>query len=438
MLRNLWSGLQAVAVALLILLLTAYGLILLGEPLFVALAFGWLISSIICLAVGAWRRAAAWATCGFTVLGGALVVWLIAQGVANWWWPLGLVALGVAYVPLATLLPGRLAVGWRPALESSAPLVAGAGAVWELGQIIIIFILISQGAPLLAADADALNASFVFSSLLLFGGSLLWAVLYRRLIALALTGLLAAQLAIALVINGTAIGNPSAGTLLVLALLVVALACHVGTYPLRLLLPDLAPGERAALWRLLMQRRGRRRANLAVKSVSNPEAWWLCLLLDGAALLFSLTAVPLADLLSTDAPDVAALLIAFSAGVLLSIAIAYWQDTPWLLLLGGFFLAVDLFALGSTSSNPPLAWPLLYLVATMLLLGIAVSLKERIERFWVWATLLVAAGTGILALAFAFQRQSIVWELGIAAALAAAALLTYWAWRQRWLIGQRS
>jgi hypothetical protein len=343
----------------------------------------------------------------------------------------------VAYVPLAFLLSGRLAAAWRPALESSALLVAGAGAIWELGQIIIFFILLSQGAPLLADDANALNASFALSSLLLFGGSLLWAALHRRLIALALSGLLAGQLAIALVINATAIGNPSEGTLLALALLVVALACQVGTYPLRFLLPDLAPGERTALWRLFMQRRGNLRAALAVKSVSKPEAWGLCLLLDSLALLFTLASVPLADLLAADAPDVAAQVIVFSAGILLSITVAYWQNTPWLLLLGGFFLATDLQSLGNTFSNPPLAWPLLYLVATILLLVVAVYLKERIERFWVWATLLVAAGTGVLALSFAFQRQSIAWGLGIAAALAAAALLAYWAWRQHWLMSQR-
>jgi hypothetical protein len=437
MLGNFWSGLQAVAVALLLLLLAAYGLLLAGEPLPAALAFGWLMSGVVCLAVGAWRRTTAWAICGFFALGGALVAVLIAQGVANWWWPLGLVLLGVAYVPLAFLLSGRLAAAWRPALESSALLVAGAGAIWELGQIIIFFILLSQGAPLLADDANALNASFALSSLLLFGGSLLWAALHRRLIALALSGLLAGQLAIALVINATAIGNPSEGTLLALALLVVALACQVGTYPLRFLLPDLAPGERTALWRLFMQRRGNLRAALAVKSVSKPEAWGLCLLLDSLALLFTLASVPLADLLAADAPDVAAQVIVFSAGILLSITVAYWQNTPWLLLLGGFFLATDLQSLGNTFSNPPLAWPLLYLVATILLLVVAVYLKERIERFWVWATLLVAAGTGVLALSFAFQRQSIAWGLGIAAALAAAALLAYWAWRQHWLMSQR-
>ncbi len=437
MLRILWSGFRVTVLALLILLLAAYGLILAGEPLPAALAFGALISSLACLAIGAWRRTTPWATCGFIVWGGALVAALIARGVANWWWPLGLVAPGVAYVPLACLLSERLAAGWRPALESAAPLLASAGAIWELGQVIIILILLSQGAPLMAADANALNASFALSSLLLFGGSLLWAILYRRLMALALAGLLAAQLAIALVMTGTAVGNPSEGALLALALLVVALACHVGTYPLRFLFPDLAPGKHTALWRLLMQRRGNFRAALAVKRAANAEAWWLCLFLDSLALLFTLAAVPLADLLSADAPDASEQIIVFSAGILLSITIAYWQDTPWLLLLGGCFLAADLHSLGSAFSSPALAWPLLYLVATILLLGIAVFLKRHIEHFWAWATLLVAVGTGVLALSFAFQRQSIAWELGIAAALLLPALLAYWAWCQDRLISQR-
>jgi len=432
MTRNLWSGVVGVLVALLALLAIAYGLLLIGLSLPVALLFGWLMSGIIGLAIGGWQQASDWAALGFIALGGALVSLLIWQGIPNWWWPLGLVALGVAYVPLAALLPGRLAAGWSTALEISAPFVAGVGAVWEVGQVILAFIFASQGAPLLADDTGALNASFVLSSLLLVGGSLLWALLHRRLIGLALTALLAGQLAVALVINTTAIGDPSLAGLLALALLVVALACHAGTYPLRLMLPGLAPGASSPFWRLLMQRRGWRRAILALKTRHNAEAWWLCLLLDSFALLLCLlAAMPVASLSAVGTLDGPPLLIILSAGLLLSIAIAYWQNTPWLLLLAGLFLAVDLYMLGVLASNPPLAWPLLYLACTIVLLGIALTLKHCAGRRWGSASLLVVLLCGGLSLHFAFQRASLGWELGVALVLAGAVAGAFWGWRRR-------
>ncbi|HEY7349279.1 MAG TPA: hypothetical protein VH599_13275 [Ktedonobacterales bacterium] len=429
MARNLWSRSRALAVALLIALAMFYMLILVGAALPIALLLGWLVSSIVCLVMSARRQDDAWATLGFIELGGAMLAVFMWQGALIWWWPLGLVALGVAYVPLAALLPGRLAAGWRPALESSAPFVAGVGAIWELGQVITTFLLASQAIPLLAEDANALGASFALSSLLLVGGSLVWALLHRRLLVLALTALLLAQLAIALVIVGTGINNPGVEGLFALALLVVALACHVGAYPLRLLFPDLAPENAPRPWRFLFQRRGRIRAALAIKSLRNREAWGLCFLLDCFALLLALLAIaPVADQPTAGALNSGPLLIVLSAGVILSFAVAYWQQAPWLLLLAGFFLAGGIYILGLFATTPATTWPLLYFAATTAFLGLAVWLRSYNRRAWALPGLFVALGSGCLALTFALQRQSLAWSIGMALALALAALLAFWGW----------
>jgi len=430
MTRHLWSAMAPALTALLILMAVFFGLILASASLPVALMLGWLVSGGVSLAMGAWRRSVGWAALGLTELGGALTAALIWQDVLNWWWPLGLVALGVAYVPLAALLPGQSAASWRAALESSAPFVAGVGAVWELGQVILAYIFASQGIPLLAGDANALHGSFVISSLLLFVGSLLWALLRRRLLPLALTAILTVQLAVALVLNATAIGDPSTGELLALTLLVVALTCHAGAYPLRLWLPDLAPAGRPAIWRLLTQRRGWMRATLALKASNQPEAWGLCILLDSFSLVLCLLAIlPIADQSTAQTPNGPPLTIILSAGVLLTISIAYWQNTPWLLALAGSLLAGDLYLFGLFAIDPSSAWPLLYFAATSAVLGAAILLKDFAGRSWARPGLLVAIGFGCLALAFALKRQSIPWELGTALALVVAALLAFWGWQ---------
>lgn len=430
MARQLWSRVIALAAALLGALAIIYRLILVGVALPVALLLGWLISSIVCLSIAVWRRDTGWAVLGFIELGGALEAALFWQDVSTWWWPLGLIALGVAYVPLASLLSGRLAAGWRAALDTSAPLLAGAGAAWALGQVITAFLLAAQGMPLLAPDASALRRSFVFSSLLLLGGSLLWALLRRRLLTLALTALLLAQLAVALIINATEIGDPSAAGLFALSLLVVAFVCHVGTYPLRLWLPDLAPGSALRLWRLLLKRRGRSRAALALKALRHPQAWGLCFLLDSFALLLALLAIaPVADQPAADSPNSGPLFIVLSAGCVLSIAVAYWQRVPWLLLLSAFFLAGAIYVLGLFATTPASSWPLLYFAATTAFLGLAVWLRSYSGRAWALPTLIAALGSGGLALTFAIERSSLAWMLGMALALAGAAALALWGWR---------
>ncbi len=439
MARHLWSRAFALSLALLLTLTLIYGLTLAGAALPTALLAGWLISSAACLVIGASRRAASWAALGFIELGGALLAALAWQDVVVWWWPLGLVALGVAYVPLAHLLPERLAAGWRAALEISAPFVAGVGAIWALGQVIIAFLFAAQGAPLLADDASALRESFLLSSLLLLGGSLLWSLLRRRLLALALAAILLAQLAIALVINATEIGNPSADELFALALLVVALICHVSTYPLRFWLPDLTPGSSPRPWRHLLQRRGRSRAALALKALRSREAWGLCFLLDCSALLLALLATaPVADQPTADSPNSGALLIVLSAGALLSIAIACWQQAPWLMLLAGLFLAGDIYALGLFATTPASTWPLLYFAATTAWLGLALWLRSTDGHAWALPSLVVALGCGGLALAFALERQSVAWGVGMALALAGAAALAWWGWRMAQDTGQSS
>jgi hypothetical protein len=436
--QYLWPRVRAVSLALLIALALIYGLMLVGAALPPALLVGWLVSSIACLSIGAWRHEAVWAAPGLIELGGALVAVLMWQGVPNWWWPLGLVALGVAYVPLASLLTGQWAAGWRAAVESSALFVAGVGAVWALAQVIVAYMLTAQGTPLLAEDANALRRSFLLSSLLLVGGSLLRALLRRRLLALALTAILLAQLAAALVVNATQIGAPGVGELFALALLVVALACHTGTYPVRLLLPDLAPGNAPRPWRLLFQRRGHIRGALAITSLRSPQAWWLCLLLDGSALLLALLAiVPVADPPAAGSLTSGVLLIVLSAGAILSVAVAYWQQAPWLLLLAGCFLAAAIYIAGFFATTPASAWPLLYFGATSGFLGLAVWLRSYSGRSWALPSLLAALGSGGLALTFAVEQHSPAWGLGMALALAVAAVLAFWGWRVSQDMSQR-
>src|SRR6516164_6645418 len=118
MAHHFWPRALALLSALLITLAIISGLFLVGAALSIAVLAGTLISSIVCLGVGAWRRDDGWALPGFIQLGGTLVAALAWINIVNWWWPLGLVALGVAYVPLASLLPGRLAAGWRAALDA--------------------------------------------------------------------------------------------------------------------------------------------------------------------------------------------------------------------------------------------------------------------------------------------------------------------------------
>ncbi|HEU5369766.1 MAG TPA: hypothetical protein VFU69_14935, partial [Ktedonobacterales bacterium] len=268
------------------------------------------------------------------------------------------------------------------------------------------------------------------SSLLLFGGALLWAMLHRRLVVLALAALLLAQLAIALVISGAEIGSPSAQALFALALLVVALTAHVGTYVVRFWEPDLAPGIAPRPWRLLLQRRGRIRAAQALKTLHNPEAWWLCVLLDGCALLLALLAIaPVADQPIAGASNGGALLVVLTAGGLLSVAVAYWQQTPWLVLFAGCFLAADIYVLGLFATTPASTWPLLYFAATTGLLGLAVWLRSDSRHAWARPSLLLAFGFGCLALTFALERHSLVWGIGMPLALAAAAVLGFWGWR---------
>jgi hypothetical protein len=430
MARQFWSGFAPLAIALLIALTIIYGLLLGSADVPGALLAGWLVSGLVCLGIGVWRRNSAWAKPGFVQLGGALAAALIWQGVVIWWWPLGLVALGVAYMALANALTGPSAAGWRSSLESSAFFVAGVGAIWELGQVVTAFLLAAQGTPLLAVDTNGVRASFLLSALLLVGGALIWAWLLRRLPALALTAPLLAQLAVAMVIMSTEIGNPSAEGLFALSLLVVALACHAVTYLPRFWLPDLAPEHAPRPWRVFFQRGGRAKAIQAINARGHADAWSLCLLLDGCALLFALGAiVPVAAGPTAHSPNSGPLLIVLSAGVGLSAAVAYWQDAPWLLLLGGCFLAADIYILGLYATTPASAWPLLYFAGATGFFGLAIWLRSINQHPWARSGLLLALGFSAGALVFALQRQNLAWGLGIALALAAAAALALWGWR---------
>jgi hypothetical protein len=432
-----WARLGAPAAAVLLALAIIFGLILANAALPMALLVGWLVSSVACLGIGAWRRPDIWIAPGLTALGGAAVAALIWLNVLNWWWPLGLVTLGVAYVALAGLLPGQMAAGWRVSLESSGIFIAGIGAAWEIGQLVIADILASQGIPLLTEDTNALRGSFVLSSLLLVGGSLLWVLSHRRLQALALTALLLAQLAVALVITATQIGDPGAAGLFALSLLVVALASHVGTYALRFWLPELAPENAPNPWRFLRQRRWRARVAQALKSLPKPDAWWLCFLLDGLALLLIVVAAALLLEQLAAGPPGGTLIIVLIAGALLSVAVAYWQQAPWLVLLAGLFLIGGIYALGLLAPDPPATWPLLYFAATAGMLGLAIWLRSYSQRAWAFPSLLAALGCAALALSLALERQSLGWMLGMVLALAVVAVLAFWGWRMALGLSQR-
>jgi hypothetical protein len=429
--RQFWQGVVVVGAGVGMLVIATIAFALAGLQYSIALLGGCLISAVVCLILGVVRSGSAWRTLGCIELGGVVLSVLIWQNVSPWWWPLGLVVLGIAYLALADLFPASTVSGWHEALEFSAPFVTGVGAVWELGQVLGVYLLFNQATVLLADDAAALRTSFLFSSLLLVAGSLFWVLTRRRLVGLALTALLTAQLALALVFKGTNPGDPSMNTLLALALLVVALASHVATYPLRLTQPALTPGKSIPFWRLWSWKDGYAPLKEMWKTWHEHESWWLCLLLDSFALLLCLSAaIPVASPISGGSSDSAALIIVLSAGALLSLAVAYWQDTAWFLLLGGLFVGLNLLTFGSFTGNPSLAWGLLYLAAAILLFAGYVWLTQVAGRPWTLALLFVVAGYSILALIFGFQGNHVAWGILIALVLAIA-LLAFWGWRRR-------
>ncbi len=429
--RQFWQGVLAIGVGVVILVVEILAFLLAGAQSSIALIAGYLVIAIICLMLGEVRFGFAWRALGCIALSTVVLSAMIWQNVSLWWWPLGLVALGIGFLALAELVPTNTLSGWREALGFSAPFVAGVGAVWALGQVLGAFLLFNQATVLLAGEIAALRGSFLLSSLLLLVGSLFWVLTKRRLIGLALTALLATQLAFALVFNGIDAGNPSMNPLLALALLVVALASHAGTYPLRLTQPALAPGKSVPFWRLLRWQDGWKTFKGMLNTWQKHESWWLCLFLDSFSLLLCLiAALPVASPASGDAPDTAALVIVLSAGALLSLSVACWQDTAWFLLLGGLFLGLDLLTFGAFTGNPSLAWALLYLAAALLLFAVYVWFTQVAGRPWPLALLLVVTGYSILAIIFGFQGNHAAWGILILLALAIA-LLAFWGWRRR-------
>ena len=437
--RSFGSGVLAVMGGLVILIGVTLGCSLAGVDVFTALLAGWLISAAVCLGLGAGRLGFPWKTVGCLEIGGALLSFFTWQSVELWWWPLGLVALGICYLALAELVSGVALADWRAAFTFSAPFLAGIGAIWGLGQEIGAFILLAFAIPLQPDEAAALNTSFLLSSLLLVGGALFWGLARRRLIALALLAVLTAQLAVALVLQITPPGDPSTNDLLAMALLVVALAAHAATYPLRLTQSALSPGKSSVFKQPLTWSHGWASIKAALSDWQTHEAGWLCLLLDSVALFLCLiAALPVAGATTADASAGVPLLIILSAGGGLSLSVAYWQQTAWVLLLGGLFLGINLSVLGTFSADPLLAWTLLYLVAALLLAGIALWLAKVSGQTWVLALLIVAVGYGGFALAFAFQRRNLALEIGMAAALILAAALVFWRWRARLPVRKKS
>ncbi len=424
-----WAQIGAALAALLSVLVLTLALTLSSMALVPALALAGLITALVCLALSFLRPKGAWALPSFLSLVVPVTAALIMRSLPNWWWPLGPVLLGIAYVPLAESLPPRVPASWQSALRRSAPLLAGAGAAWGLGQMLTAVLLTGAGIPLLAQDSATLEASFLVCSCLLIVGALFWAALRQTLEGLALLLPLAAQLALALVAPALLNADPGAPELLGLALLVVALASHASTYCLRLVFPDHAAPSQPYFWQMIGWKRWPRLNEAVVDQRQNQHAWWLCLWLDlGALLLAVIAPLPLGALSTKPGPASGSALILFSAGLLLSASLAYWHRFPWLLTLAGFFLAAGLLTLGALSTNPHLFWPLAYLLATWLLLGLALWCAERLGRAWAIAALLGALGQAALAVLAAFRQHSLVWEIGISLALAASvgALIVLW------------
>lgn len=426
-----WAQIGAALAALLSVLVLTLALTLSSMALVPALALAGLITALVCLALSFLRPKGAWALPGFLSLVVPVTAALIMRSLPNWWWPLGPVLLGIAYVPLAESLPPRVPASWQSALRRSAPLLAGAGATWSLGQMLTAILLTSDGIPLLAQDSATLEASFLVCSCLLIVGALFWAALRQTLEGLVWLLPLAAQLALAFVAPALLSAAPEASELLGLALVVVALASHASTYFLRLAFPEQAAPSQPYIWQMVGWQRWPRINEAMVDQRQGQHAWWLCLWLDlGALLLAVIAPLPLGALSTKSGPASGSTLILLSVGLLLSASLAYWHRFPWLLVLASFFLAATLLTLGALSANPHLFWPLSALLATWLLLGLALWCARRLGQVWAAAALLGALGLAALALLAAFRQHSLGWEIGIGVALVISMVAGIALWRR--------
>ncbi len=424
-----WAQVGTALAAVLSMLVLTIALRLSGMNLAPALAVAGLLTATLCLALSFLRPAGTWAVPGFLVLGVVMTAGLVVRGLATWWWPLGTVLLGIAYVPLAETLPPRVPASWQAALRVSAVILAGSGATWSLGQMLAAALFTSEGLPLLAEDSATLEASFLVCSCLLIVGALFWAALRQTLEGLALLLPLVAQVGLALVAPALLSTDPGAPELLGLTLIAVALASHASTYFFRLTRPALTGPSGPYIWQMVGWRRWPRINEAVLDQRQGQHAWWLCLWLDlGALLLAVIAPLPLGALSTASGPFTGSALIILSAGVLLTAALAYWHRFPWLALLASFFLAAGLLTLGALSSNPHLFWPLAYLLATWLWLGLALWFAQRLGRDWAIAALLGALGQAALALLAAFRQHNLAWESVLIVVLAASflALLAFW------------
>ncbi|HEY7126342.1 MAG TPA: hypothetical protein VH540_20530 [Ktedonobacterales bacterium] len=424
-----WAQIGTALAAILSVLVLAFALTLSGMNLAPALAVAGLLTAILCLALSFLRPAGTWAVSGFLALGVMVTAGLVVRGLANWWWPLGPVLLGIAYIPLAETLPPRVPASWRGALRVSALLLTGIGATWGLGQFLTAALFTSEGLPLLAEDSATLEASFLVCSCLLIVGVLFWAALRQTLEGLAVLLPLVAQVGLALVAPALLSADPGAPELLGLMLIAVALASHACTYFFRLSRPELARPSSPYIWQMVGWRRRPRINEAVLDQRQGHHAWWLCLWLDlGALLLAVIAPLPLGALSTASGPFTGSSLIILSAGLLLTAILAYWHRFSWLALLASFFLAAGLLTLGALSSDPHLFWPLAYLLATWLWLGLALWFAQRLGRDWAIAALLGALGQAALALLAAFRQHNLAWESIVLVALAASflALLTFW------------
>ncbi|HEU5199865.1 MAG TPA: hypothetical protein VFU32_09520, partial [Ktedonobacterales bacterium] len=122
--RQFWQGALATGAGGVILVIEILAFFLAGAQSSIMLIAGYLVIAIICLILGEVRFGFAWRALGCIALSTVVLSAMIWQNVSLWWWPFGLVALGLVYLALADLFPANTLSGWREALAFSAPFVA--------------------------------------------------------------------------------------------------------------------------------------------------------------------------------------------------------------------------------------------------------------------------------------------------------------------------
>src|SRR5690348_1860174 len=103
--RPFGQGVLAIGAGIVIVVVETIAFFLAGAQSSIALIAGCLVIAILCFFLGEVRFGFAWRALGCIVLSTAVLSAMIWQNVLLWWWPFGLVALGIGYLALADLFP---------------------------------------------------------------------------------------------------------------------------------------------------------------------------------------------------------------------------------------------------------------------------------------------------------------------------------------------